>query len=233
MKKFAPLLAVISLYSGFAFAQTQQQGPMRTPPEIVTGKVTAVSENSVTFAPAKGGDPVVVKVDENTRVMKERQPIKLSEIKVNDMVFAGGKLDGNTLQARMLGVMNSEMVQRMQQGGGVIGGIRGGGPGPGMPIRPEDWGKTFVAGRVKAINETTLTIAKPDDSQTLNVEVDENTSFKKGRDSITLADIKADDFVTGRGEVKNGVFVVKELWVTFRAQPNSGETSGAKPQTKN
>ncbi len=221
-----------------AAAQTQQQERMGRPPDVVVGKVTAVSENSVTIAPVKGGDSVVVKIDDRTRVMKERQPTKLSEVKVNDTVMAGGKLDGNTLQAVMLGVMSPEMAQRVQQGGGVIMGFGGGGPGGRMPFNPEDWGKTFVAGRVKAINETTLTIARPDGDQTLNIEVDENTSFRKGRESITLADIKADDFVVGQGEVKNGVFVVKELRIgsgrMFQGRPDGpGTPPDSKPQPKN
>ena len=41
--------------------------------------------------------------------------------------------------------------------------------------------------------------------------MDENTSFKKGNESITLADIKVGDFVTGPGELKDNVFVAKEL----------------------
>src|SRR5262249_26025952 len=57
---------------------------------------------------------------------------------------------------------------------------------------------------------TKLTIARPD-GQTQEIEVDENTSFRRGRESITLPDIKVGDFVRGRGEVKNSVFVPQEL----------------------
>ena len=220
MKKPVVLLAMISLCFLSASAQTPAQGPRRPPGDSVMGKVTVVTKDSITVAPAKGGDAVVVKVGDNTRIFKDRQPIKLSEIKVNDMVFGRGQLSGNTLQAAMLGVMNPEMVQRMQQGGDVGFGFSG---GAAAQFKPEDWGKTFIAGRVKTINETTLTIARPDSEQTLNIEVDENTSFKKGRESITLADIKADDFVFGSGEIKNGVFVAKELRVgggrMFMRQP--------------
>ena len=85
-------------------------------------------------------------------------------------------------------------------------------PGAGAGFAREDWGKKFVAGEVKAINETKLTIARPD-GQTQEIEVDENTSFRRGRESITLPDIKVGDFVRGRGEVKNAVFVPQELIV--------------------
>lgn len=210
MKKFFLLLGIASLWITTASAQTQEQGMPRPAGEGVIGKVTAVGKDSIAVAPTKGGDAIVIKVGDNTRIFKDRQPIKLSEIKVDDMVFARGQLSGNTLQAVMLGVMNPEMVQRMQQGGPGFGFGSGAAAGK---FNPEDWGKTFIAGRVKAINETTLTVARPDNQQTLNIEVDENTSFKKGRESITLADIKADDFVFGQGEIKNGVFVARELRV--------------------
>jgi hypothetical protein len=96
------------------------------------------------------------------------------------------------------------MVQRIEQGG--AGRTMAGG------FNPEDLGKKFIAGEVKAINETRLTIARPD-GQTQEIEVDENTSFKKGGESITLPDIKVGDFVRGRGELKDNMFEPKELIV--------------------
>lgn len=204
MKNLGLVFATFLLVAAAAFAQMP-------PGQAVVGKVTAVSKDSITVAPMSGGDPVVVKVGDNTRVFKERQPVKLSEIKVDDTVFTRGQLNGTTMEAVIVGVMTPEMAQRIQQGGGAVMGFGGGG-GAGQ-FKPEDWGKTFIAGQVKTINETTLTIAKPNNQETVNIEVDENTSFKKGRESITLADIKPDDFVFGPGEVKNGMFVAKELRV--------------------
>lgn len=109
------------------------------------------------------------------------------------------------MQAAVVSVVNPEMIQRLQQGGGP-----GGRPNRGF--NREDLGKKFIAGEVKAINETKLTIARPD-GQTQDIEVDENTSFKKGGESITLPDIKVGDFVRGPGELKNNTFVPKELMV--------------------
>lgn len=222
MKKSVLIPITVGLAIAFAMAQDQGEGPRRMPGEGIAGKVTAISKDSVTITPMRGGDPVTIKVGDDTRVMKERQPAKLSDIKVGDTVMARGQLAGNVLQAQMLGVVSPEMLQRLQQGG--MGFAMGNGAGGGQ-FKPEDWGKTFIAGRIKAINETTLTITRAEDSQSLNIEVDEDTSFKKGRESITLADIKADDFVFGPGELKNGVFVAKELRVgggrMFMVQPGS------------
>jgi Domain of unknown function (DUF5666) len=185
-------------------AQTQERGGMNMPPgENVVGKVTAVSKDSLTIAPLMGGEPVTVKVSDSTRVMKERQPIKLEDIKADETIFARGKLNGNVMEAGIVGVVSPEMIQRMHGDG--AGGMMGG-------LNREDLGKKFIAGEVKAINETKLTIARPD-GQTQEIEVDENTSFKNGGESITLPDIKVGDFVRGRGELKDSVFVPKELIV--------------------
>jgi hypothetical protein len=123
----------------------------------------------------------------------------VDDIKVDDVVFARGELKNGTMQAGIVGVVNPDMMQRAQQAGG-------------QQFNREDMGKKFIAGEVKAINETKLTIARVD-GQTQDIEVDENTSFKKDNVSITLPDIKVGDFVRGRGELTNNVFVPKELIV--------------------
>jgi len=205
-------------------AQVQERGGRTLPPgETVIGKVTAISKDSLTVTPMQGGDAVTVKVGESTRVMKERQPVKLEDIKTDDAVFVRGKLNGNVMDAAIVGVMNPEMLQRMQSR------RMGGGSGRMGGFNPEDMGKKFIAGEVKAINETKLTIARPD-GQTQEIEVDENTSFRKGSESITLPDIKVGDFVRGRGELKNNVFVPTELivgrpqmrFMGGQGQPQSG-----------
>lgn len=222
----------LGLTSTMTQAQTPERGGRNLPPgETVLGKVTAVGKDSLVVAPLAGGNPVTVKVGENTRVSRERQPIKLSEIKTGEVVFVRGQLNGNTMEAAMLGVVGPEMLQRIQQGGMSGGGFgmgRGGGAGAGGFNR-DDLGTKFIAGEVKAINETNITVARPD-GQSQDIEVDENTSFKRGNESITLPDIKVGDFVRGPGELKNSVFVPKEL-VVGRSQMRMrmGE-SGNSPQ---
>lgn len=184
------------------------------PGEVVSGTVTSVGKSSLTIAPFRGGDPITVTVSDSTHLMKDRQPAKLSDIKTGDTVLAHGTINGNSMEARMVGVVPPEMAERLKQGGGVVmgfGGGRGQGQGQGA-FNPEDIGKKFIAGEVKAINETHLTIARPD-GQIQDIEVDENTSFKRGNESVTLADIKVGDFVRGPGELKNNVFTPKELRV--------------------
>jgi hypothetical protein len=204
-------------------AQVRDRGGMNpVPGENVIGKVTAKTKDSLTIAPMMGGDPVIVKISDTTRVTKERQPYKFENIKVDEVVFARGELKSNTMQAAMVGVVNPEMVQRFRQGGGTGGQNAGG-------FNREDLGKKFIDGEVKAINETKLTIARPD-GQTQEIDVDENTSFKKGGESITLPDIKVGDFVRGRGELKDNVFTPKEL-IVGRGQMR-GMMGGQTPEQK-
>jgi Domain of unknown function (DUF5666) len=181
------------------------EGPSREnlpPGDNVVGKVTSAGKDSLIIAPLAGGDPITVKIGENTQVSKAREPIKIEDVKMDDIIFARGELKNNVMQAGRIAVVNPQMVQKFGQGGMS---------GP-MAFNREDLGKKFIAGEVKAINETRITVARPD-NQSQDIEVDENTSFKRGNESITLPDIKVGDFVRGPGELKNGVFVPKELMV--------------------
>jgi preprotein translocase subunit YajC len=212
MKRILGLIVVLVLSCVPPLMQAQDRGRMNMPPgENVVGKVTAVSKDSLTVSPLSGGESVTVKIGDSTRVMKQRQPVKLEEIKAGDTVFARGELNNKVMQAAVVSLVTPEMVQRLQQGGG-FGGANAGGGFNRENFNREDLGKKFIAGEVKAINETRLTIARSD-GQTQEIEVDENTSFKKGNESITLPDIKAGDFVRGRGELKDNIFVPKELIV--------------------
>lgn len=207
------LLVVLSLILLHEPGQSQDERRTMSPGENVAGTVTSIGKSSLTIAPLRGGDPITITISDSTRLMKDREPAKLSDIKTGDTVFARGKLSGNAMEALLVGVLPPEMAERMKQGGGMAMGMGGGRtPGQGQAFSPEDMGKKFIAGEVKAMNETHLTIARPD-GQTQDIEVDENTSFKRGNESVTLADIKVGDFVHGPGELKNNVFTPKELRV--------------------
>ena len=210
-------------------AQAQERGGRNMPPgENVFGKVTAVSKDSLTVARQQGGEAVTVKVSDTTRVSKSRQPIKLEEIKVDDTVFARGELKSGVMQATAVAVVDPEMAQRFSGGTGGPGGTRG---RMMSGFGPEDMGKKFIIGEVKAINETKLTIARFD-GQTQEIEVDENTSFKKDNQSIILPDIKVGDIVRGPGELKGSTFVPKELIVGGQLRLKGAPTSQPQEQKK-
>jgi hypothetical protein len=243
MKKMFWVMAIMVLGLMQATAQMQERGGGNRPPgENVMGKVTAIGKDSLTVLQSQGGESVTIKVSDATRVTRSRQPIKLEEIKVDETIFARGELKSGVMQAAMVAVVNPEMAQRFAGGGTRGAGARGGAAG----FKPEDMGKKFIIGQVKAINETKLTIARPD-GQTQEIEVDENTSFKKDGGSITLPDIQVGDSIRARGELKGTMFVPKELVVggppmrglngpggsqmPDRMQPNSASPSTAAPAT--
>ena len=149
----------------------------------VAGTITAMDDKSMTLK-TTDGRTVTVKLDEKTQYRKDRQPAKLSDFKVGDMAFVGGQSAGeNTWQANFVATRS----------------------GAGQEFR-EGLGKRFIAGEIKSIDGTRLTISRVD-GETQTINVDENTSFRKQGESVTLADLKPGDHVFGRGEVKNSVFV--------------------------
>ena len=182
----------------------------------VHGTVTAISGSEFTIK-TEDGTTYKIATSPNTHIMKDRQPIKASDIHTGDVVMTGGEVDekAHTVGAVFLAVLDAEQVARMKQ-------------------MQADFGKTWTAGKITAINELTLTIERPD-KKTQTISVDENTSFQKHRESITLADIKVGDTVTSRGALKDGNFVATQLSVVeprnrpFGAGPNQGSAATAQP----
>jgi Domain of unknown function (DUF5666) len=182
----------------------------------VHGTVTAITGSEFTIK-TEDGATYKVATGPNTRIMKDRQPIKAAEIHAGDVIMTGGDVDekAHTVGAVFLAVLDAEQVARMKQ-------------------MQADFGKTWTAGKITAINDLTLTVERPD-KKTQSITVDENTSFQKHRESITLADIKVGDTVTSRGALKNGNFVATQLAVVeprnrpAGAAPNSNATA-APPQ---
>jgi len=182
----------------------------------VHGTVTAIAGGEFTI---KTEDGTIYKIatGPNTHIMKDRQPIKATDIHDGDVVMTGGDVDekAHTVGAVFLAVLDAEQVARMKQ-------------------MQADFGKTWTAGKITAINELTLTIERPD-KKTQTITVDENTSFQKHRESITLADIKVGDTVTSRGALKDSNFVATQLSVVeprnrpAGAGPNAGNAAASQP----
>jgi Domain of unknown function (DUF5666) len=169
----------------------------------VMGEVVSVGSDQIVVKP-ENGQQVTVKLGSDTRIRKNRQEAKLSDFKAGEHVMAVGKFGSDKTTLTAIGVMGGEM-----RGFGAAGA-----PPSIEEMQKMGLGTKFIAGEVKAIQDTKLTILRPD-GQTQTIEVDENTSFRTGRggESGTLADIKVGDRVMGRGEMKDGVFVPQNLRV--------------------
>jgi hypothetical protein len=207
--------ALTAVFCSTAIAQDQPDFPQDAPGagrgmgrafNGVGGQITSIEGSNLTLQTFRG-DSAKVKVTSSTRVMKDRVPAKLSDFKVGDRVFVSGEQD-------KAGVWNAQILAQRTGSGGARGG---------MQFKPEDNGKTYIAGELIKIEGTKLTVKKLDNTEQI-IEVDDDTSFRnQQRESVTLADIKVGEIVRGMGVVKDGVFVPKEL--------NAGRPRGPRPGT--
>src|SRR6202020_2873411 len=96
--------------------------------------------------------------------------------------------------------------------GGFGGGPGGAGGRGGAGQQAGTLGKDYVSGEIKNVDAPKLTVLRSD-NVTQILELNEDTSMRKGRDSITMADIQPGDHVFARGAVENNVFVPKTVVV--------------------
>ncbi len=226
--RFAATSALAIMFTGACFAQSEgpavpQTGAQqdttreRRRPDVM-GAITAINGQTLTIKNPDGHD-VQVTVTGSTRFIKDRQPAKLADFKVGDMAMVRGRSTGtDAWEAEFLGSRSAGS----------------GGPGPGGFSQggfEQDLGKKFIAGEIKSIDGTHLTIARMD-GQTQTIAVDENTSFKKEGESITLADFKAGDHVFGPGEVKDGTFVATRLMLGDMHRMRGGPEGSHGPDQK-
>jgi hypothetical protein len=198
LKRWA-IIVMVSLAPGLAMTQDNppkpaegqaQAGPNRRGAgrfQGVAGTITAIAGNQLSLKTTEG-KAVTVTLSVDTQYRKDRQPAALADFRVGDTVMVAGDPAGEN-------VWNARFVTTRSIGGQQM---------------PEGLGKRFIAGEIKAIDGTSLAILRVD-GQTQTILVDENTSFRKQGQSVTLADFKPGDHVVGRGEVKNGAFVAAVL----------------------
>jgi hypothetical protein len=227
------LVMLVLLGSGHAVAQggsgqDSDGGAVAMGPQgrMVRGTVASATADGLTVK-TENGETFQVVVTANTRV------VKLADIHPGDGVGAMGVIDAptKTVHAAVLFVVDAAQIKKAR----------------------EDLGKTYITGKVAAIDDVNLTIERPD-GVSQKITVDESTSFRKGgrrmrggdgfgggmgegggqgqgapaqaanpAESITLADVKVGDRVMGRGALKGGVFVPTELVVM---EPGMGRRRG-------
>jgi len=208
------VLAFGSLVAYGAMAQEQPsapgdaEGPSRrgqqAGPRPVFGKITAI-QSGVMEVTGPDGQALKVKFTDQTEFRKDRQPAKLSDFKVGDMVAVRGEPGADhTINATMIGGRT----------GGTMGSGPGGqrGQGGGMGFGSGTLGKDYVAGQVKSIDPPKMTVLRTD-NVTQTLELNEETSLRKGRESITMADIQVGDHIISHGAVQKDTFVPKGLMV--------------------
>lgn len=130
-------------------------------------------------------------------------PIKATDIKVGDVLMAGGEINRDAKSVGAVGVMvvDPERAKLMRE-------------------MEANFGKTWLMGRVTAINETTVTIEGGPGNASHTFVADENTTFRRRREPVTLAEVQVGDSVRVDGSVKGGHFVATTVIVM--GQPGQG-----------
>jgi Domain of unknown function (DUF5666) len=215
LRLFLSLAFFAVLGAAITPAQDEPAGPQQQQPgqgqgrggreggrPAVFGKITAVRDGSIEVT-NQDGQAVTVKLTPQTEFRKDRQPAKAADFKVGDMVMVrGNKNADNTVTASMVGGRT----------GGGPGGGGGNGGRPSGAMNLGTLGKDYVAGEVKSIDAPKLTVVRSD-GVTQILELNEDTSLRSGRASITMADIKVGDHIMVRGAAQNDAFVPKSLMV--------------------
>lgn len=201
-----------------------QNGPRPT-----VGKITAIHDGVMELA-TPDGPTVTVKITGDTEFRKDRQPAKVSDFKVGDFVMVrGDENPDHSITAKTIGA-------RTGGPGGPGGGARAGGPGGGQGggffAAGGTLGKDYVLGQVKSIDPPRITVVRTD-NVTQILELNEDTTLHRGRDSITMADIQVGDHIAARGAVQGDVFVPKgvmvmgaEQWQRMQEFMGNGGDSG-------
>ncbi|MGB7266343.1 MAG: DUF5666 domain-containing protein [Terracidiphilus sp.] len=184
------------------------------------GTVTEVAADHYTIK-TETGDVYTVHIDTNTRIMKmgagggrmrgegggggegggmgrgnPPQQISASDIKVGDMIRVMGDVDATAKSVSATGVMqlDPEMAKRVEE-------------------MEANFGKTWLQGKVTAIDGAKITLTGTLDNAPHTVVADENTTFRKRRDPVTLADIQVGDTVRVDGAMKDGAFTATTVSV--------------------
>jgi Domain of unknown function (DUF5666) len=118
------------------------------------------------------------------------QQIKPTEIKVGDAVAAMGEVDttAKSIGAVMVMQLDPERAKQMLE-------------------MQANYGKTWLMGKIIGVDGVKVTLMGTVDNVSHAFVADENTTFRKRRDPITLADLQIGDTVRVEGAVKDGAFL--------------------------
>ena len=131
------------------------------------------------------------------------EQIKSTDIKVGDAIGAMGEVDATakSVGAVVIAQIDPERARQMQE-------------------MQANYGKTWIMGKVTAIAGVQVTLMGSADNAPHAFVADENTTFRKRRDPITLADIQVGDNVRAEGALKDGTFTATT--VNVMGMPQGG-----------
>lgn len=188
------------------------------------GTVTAVAADHYTIK-TENGDTFTVYYSVNTRIMKQAaqphgrgqgmgaeaagslpQTLRSSDIKVGDVILAMGEVDApaKSIGATVVMQVDPERAKLMRE-------------------MQANYGKTWLMGKVTAVDGVKVTLMGSVDNAAHSFVADENTTFRKHREPITLGDIAVGDNVRVEGAVKDGAFVATTV-TAMGVPPGGGPT---------
>ena len=178
----------------------------------LNGTVTEVAAGHYTIK-TDAGETYTVHFSANTRILKQAagmhergergqtgqggegggnppQMLKPTDIKVGDAIAAMGEIDAaaKSVGATMVLQIDPERAQQMRD-------------------KQANYGTTWLMGKVTAIDGVKVTIMGAMDNAAHTIQADENTTFRKRHEPITLADIQVGDTIRVEGAVKDGSFL--------------------------
>jgi len=189
----------------------------------VFGTVMEVAADHYTIK-TETGDAYSVRFSVNTRIMKAPQrrrgpgeaggegggnppqQIKASDIKVGDVIAARGEVDEAAKSVGAVAILqfDPEQARRMQE-------------------MAANFGKTWLMGKVTAVDGVKVTLQGGPENASHSFMADENTTFRKRREPITLGDVQVGDMVRVEGAVKDGTFVATTVAVMgMQGPPGNG-----------
>lgn len=193
--------------------QSQDQGPRGRGGGFVglgrgvLGTVTEVAGDHYTIT-TDAGETYIVHFSVNTRILRQSaqrrgqgaeggnppQSIKPADIKVGDAIAASGEVDATAKSVGAVFILQIDPERAKQ-----------------MRAMQANYGKTWLAGKVTAIDGVNVTLLGINDHTAHTFAADENTTFRKRREPITLADIQVGDTVRVEGAVKDGIFLATSV----------------------
>jgi hypothetical protein len=166
-------------------------------PRPVFGRIASIQNGTMKITRPDGSE-TTVKFTDKTEFRKDREAAALKDFKVGDGVLVRGAENPDfSVTAQMVAGRNGN-------------GAPGGGPNRQNPVGT--LGKDFIVGQVKGIDAPGLTVLRTD-NVTQSFELNEDTSLRKGRESITMADIQLGDHVFARGAMQQEQFVPKSVTI--------------------
>jgi Domain of unknown function (DUF5666) len=182
-------------------------------PRPVIGRIASIQDGAIRITRPDGSEQTV-KITSKTEFRRDRETAKLKDFKVGDGILVRGE-------------ENPDYSITAQ----LIAGRSGNGPnGPNRQNPAGTLGRDFVIGEVKALDPPSITVLRTDNvKQTF--ELNEDTSLRKGRDSVTMADVQVGDHIFARGASQDNQFVPKTVVVIapeqWKRMQEIGVTSAA------